>query len=156
MGFFSVFRRRFPDLFHDRTRSAPLEKTAPETIKKLRSELIKSGQLTSDQEDILRSPGQLRDLLEIPGYAMEVVGAYSKVLAEDPRLLRPLSALPYPKTRIEEALQVAMRNASDPGIRRNLDTALEALKDFIPDRDVPTDPEENAKAWFAHRAGQRP
>ena len=151
-----VFRRRFPDLFRDSTRSAPLQQTASEPIKKPRAEPMKSGPLTPDEEEILRSPGKLRDLLEIPSDAMEVVGAYSKVLAEDARFLKPLSALPCPKTRIEEALQIAMRNARDPGIRRILETALDALKDFIPDENVPADPNENAKAWFVHRAGQRP
>jgi hypothetical protein len=146
-----VFRRRFLDLFLDSTPSA----TASEAINKLRAELMKSEPLTPDQEEILRSPGQLRDLLEIPSDAMEVVGAYSKILAEDLRLLKPLSVLPYPKTRIEEALQVALRSARDPGIRRNLEVALDALKDFIPDTNVPADPDENAKAWFAHRAGKR-
>jgi len=151
-----VFRSRFPELFRDSTRSAPFEKTASEVINKLSAELTKSGPLTPDQEEILQSPGQLRDLLEIPSGAMEIVGAYPKLLAEDPRLLKPLSALPYPKTRIEEALKVALRNARDPGIRWSLETGLDALKDFIPDKDVPADPGENARAWFAHRAGQRP
>jgi len=151
-----VFRRRFPDLFRDSKRSAPSDQTASEPLKKLRAELMKSGPLTPDEEEILRSPEELRDLIEIPPDAMEVVGAYSKVLAEDARFLKPLSALPYPKTRIEEALQIAMRNAQDPGIRRNLETALDALKDFIPDENVPADPEENAKAWVVHRAGRRP
>ena len=151
-----VFRRRFPDVFHDSKQSAPLEQAASDPIRKLQAELMKSGPLTPDQEEILQSPGKVRDMLEIPSDAMEVVGDYSKVLAEDARFLKPLSALPYPKTRIEEALQIAMRNARDPEILRNLETALDALKDFIPDRDVPADPEENTKAWFAHRAGQRP
>ena len=151
-----VFRRRFPDLFRDSKRPAPLEQQASEPVKQLRAELMKSGPLTPDQEEILRSPGSLRDLLEIPSDAMEVVGAYSKVLAEDARFLKPLSALPYPKTRIEEALKIAMRNARDPAIRQNLEKALDALKDFIPDENVPADPNENAKAWFVHRSGQRP
>ena len=149
-----VFRRRFPELFRDSKRSAPLEQPTSEPIKKLRAELMKSGPLTPDQEEILESPGKVRDLLEIPSDAMEVVGAYSKVLAEDARLLKPLSALPYPKTRIEEALQIAMRNARDPAILRNLETALDALQDFIPDENVPADREENAKAWFMHRAAR--
>ncbi|HEX9879189.1 MAG TPA: hypothetical protein VGB25_03220 [Candidatus Binatia bacterium] len=37
-----VFRRRFPDLFTDKTRPAPLEKRAAEAIRKLRAELMKS------------------------------------------------------------------------------------------------------------------
>lgn len=98
----------------------------------------------------------MRDLLEIPNDAMEVVGAYSKVLAEDTRLLKPLSSLPYPRAKIEEALQLALHNARDAEIRRDLERAREALKDFIPNANVPADPDENAKAWYMHRAGRGP
>jgi hypothetical protein len=132
------------------------KKRASEVFEELRAKLANTKPVTTDEEEILHSPEKLRDLLEIPNDAMEVVGAYSAVLAEGRRLLKPLSALPYPKTRIEEALQIAMHNARDPGTLRNLEIALDVLKDFIPDSDVPADPEENTKAWFAHRAGQRP
>jgi hypothetical protein len=76
---------------------------------------------------------------------MEVVGAYHRVLAEYPRLLRPVSILPYPKTKIEEALQIATRSARDPEVLRWLDVALQALQDFIPDEDVPADRIENMR-----------
>ena len=142
--------------FRGSKRSALGERTPSEALKELQATLTEAEPLTPEQEEVLRSPGKLRDLLEIPPDAMEVVGAYSKVLTENTRLLKPLSALPYPRTRIEEALEIALRNARDPAIRRNLETARDALKDFIPDELVPADPEENAKAWFMRRAGRRP
>lgn len=155
-----VFRRRFPDLFYDSKRSALFKQTPSETIKELRDELAKSGPLTPDEEEILRSPGKMRDLVEIPHDAMEVIGAFSKVLADDKRLLKPLSALPYPKMRIEEALQVAMTKARDSEVRSevrgDLKKVLDGLRDFIADENVPADSEENAKAWFMHRAGRWP
>lgn len=151
-----VFRRRFSDLFRDNKRSGVSEQTPLQVVKEFLPDLTKSGPLTPDEERILRWPGTVRDLLGIPHDAMEVLGAYGKVLAEDTRFLKPLSALPYPKTRIEEALQIAMQNARDPEIRRSLERALDALKDFIADQNVPADREANARAWFMHRAGRWP
>lgn len=147
-----VFRRRFPDLFPDSKQLAPLELTALERINKLRIELMKSGPLTSFDEKILQSPGTVRDLFEIPSDAMEVIGAYSKVLAEDARPLKPLSTLPYPKTKIEEALQIALQNARDPEILQTLESVRDALRYFIPDENIPTDPEEYLKTWVMRLA----
>ncbi len=142
-----VFERRWPTLF---------EETPSEALQSPRAKLMESGELTLDQEAMLRSPGKLQDALEIPHEAMQVVGAYATVLADDRRFLKPLSTLPYPKASIEQALQTAMRHARDPETRRDLQSALSALQDFIADDKVPADPEENAKAWLMHRPGRWP
>jgi hypothetical protein len=144
----SVFRRRFPNLFRDGTRSASLEKPAPEIIKQLRAELIKSGPLNPDEEELLRSPGKLRDLLKLPDDVMQIIGEYGKVLAKDQRLVRPISLLPYPKDIIKKAIETALQYAEDREIRRHLHAVLFALDDFVPDEKVPDDPEENFKAWW--------
>lgn len=142
-----VFERRWPTLFAE----IPLGQ-----IQSLSAKLVESQEQTRDEGAILRSPGKLQDALEIPHDAMEVVGAYAAVLADDTRLLKPLSALPRSRARIEEALQTAMRHAHDPETLRDLQQALDALQDFIADDKVPADPEENAKAWLLRRAGQWP
>lgn len=124
------------------------------TLPDSRDSLAKSGELTREQQAILGSPTKLHDMIAIPPDSMEILGVYGNTLAEHPGFLKPISALPYPKETIRHAIETALRHASDPAIRKDLQSVLVALDDFVPDDQVPRDYEQNVKAWLEHRGGR--
>ncbi len=75
---------------------------------------------------------------------------------QDPRLLRPLSRLPYPREEIQGALKTALGIAKDETLRNQLETALIFLEDFIPDHEVPQDPDENLNSWLGRKDWKNP
>jgi len=112
-------------------------------------------------ERYLKSSPILRDAVAIPHEEMDIIGDYGKILEnlpakESSKLLHPLSLLPDPKDKIEKALKRALGIAQDKEIRSHLETALIALGDFIPDDEVPEDPEENMKVWLSRKDWKNP
>lgn len=142
-----VFSRKWPSLFNSAKARA---------LEQLQEALETSVQLTSEEKAIVSSPSKLRDMVQIPDDAMQIIGEYGKTLAEDQRLLHPISLLPYPKDTIKKAIETALKCAEDREMRQHLHVVLFALDDFVPDEKVPQDPEENTKAWWVHRSRQGP
>lgn len=140
-----VFRKKWPSLFDS-------EKV--QALKALQKILLKSAELTPEGKAIVKSPIKLHDIVTIPSDAMQIIGEYGQVVAEDKRLLKPFSILPYPKETIKQAIETALQYTQDPEIRQHLHTLLDVLCDFVPDEKVPQDREENVKAWLMNRAGR--
>lgn len=95
-----------------------------------------------------------RDAAKIPLEVANIVGNYGKVLEESSNLgnlLHPLSKLPYPKEKIENALKTALGCVTDEYLSKAYQVALFSLEDFIPDDEVPKNREENKRAWMARR-----
>ncbi len=145
-----VFQRKWPSVFH-------FEKARVEQVQaldRLRTELLKLRELTPEDKEIVKSYTKLQDVIVIPRDAMQIIGEYGMVLTEDSRPLKPISALPYPKETIKQAIETALERAQDFELRQDLHTALDVLQDFIPDETVPKDLEENKNAWLIHRVGR--
>ena len=142
-----VFRKKWPSLFASQRMDA---------LKRLQRTLLKSGKLKPEDKAMVQSVTKLHDLVGIPHDAMQIIDEYGKVLAEDHRHLHPISLLPYPKETVKQAIETALNHARDPEIRQHLNAVLFYLDDFVADEKVPQDPDENAKAWWAHRTGQAP
>ena len=76
------------------------------------------------------SASELRDVLEIPSDAMEIIGVYAKVVAEqfakrienpcDSNQFIPVSMLPYSKKAINQAIETALQHAKDPEMHQSL------------------------------------
>lgn len=130
------------------------DSTKAETLERLQKTLLKSVDLTPKEKAVVGSPIKLHDIVTIPHDAMQIIGEYGKVLADNPRLLRPISLLPYPKDTIKQAIETALKQAQDPDMRESLQVALEALHDFVPDEKVPQNCEEDVKAWLLHRTSR--
>lgn len=96
----------------------------------------------------------LQDFLAFPDEISDIVGEYGNLLDEmirekSGKLLRPLSELPNPKEDIEKAHKTALEIAKDETLKNQLERALIYLEDFIPDDEVPEDPDENLKSWLS-------
>jgi hypothetical protein len=95
--------------------------------------------------------GMLQDAMRIPSETMDIIGDYSKILEnlskESDKLLQPISRLPHPKEKIENALKTALKLARDEKMRSYLQIALTTLDNFVPDEEVPTDPVGNMIVW---------
>lgn len=95
----------------------------------------------------------LRDLMAIPSDVMDMLGEYGRVLAElcdegyGPFL--PASKLPYAKEEIRRAFDVALRIVKDEDMRSPYEICLDRLEHFIPDEEIPEDPQEHLRIWFA-------
>lgn len=105
--------------------------------------------------------GMLQDFLAFPEEVSDIIGEYGLLLDKmgrehNPRLLRPLSGLPYPKEEIEAALTTALGIAKNETLRNRLETALLFLDDFIPDDEVPQDADENLESWLSRKDWQNP
>ncbi len=114
---------------------------------------LKNRQKTSDST--------LQDFLAFPEEVADIIGEYGNLLDEMGReksgkLLRPISSLPYPKEKIEKALKTGLGVAKDETLRNLLETALVNLEDFIPDDEVPEDPDENLRAWLGRKNWEDP
>jgi hypothetical protein len=91
----------------------------------------------------------LQEVAATPPHAMEIVGAYGRLLGDAPSFqVRPESSLPYPKHVIAEALRAALSAISDTASQRALQIGLSELDGFVPDREVPGDPDERATEWL--------
>lgn len=90
----------------------------------------------------IKSSPKLKDAVTIPSDAMDIIGDYGKVLEDLPKFeesgsfFHPISKLPYPKEKIEGALETALKVAKDEKIVEHLKVARTALKTFIPDDEV--------------------
>ena len=90
----------------------------------------------------IKSSPKLKDALTIPSDAMDTIGDYGKVLEslskfeESGNFFHPISKLPHPKEKIENALETALKVAKDEKIIEHLKVARSALKTFIPDSEV--------------------
>jgi len=114
---------------------------------------LKGGQDTDDS--------MLQAFLALPKEVSDIVGGYGTLLNEMGRekkckLLRPLSKLPYPKKKIERALKTALEIAKDETLKNQLELVLVCLEDFIPDDEVPEDPDENFKSWVSRKNWKDP
>jgi len=89
----------------------------------------------------------LEQLATIPPETMQVIEAFSRVMEDAPGQVQPESMLPYPKPVIEGALRTALSTLSDAGSQRGLRLALSVLDTFIPDDQVPEDPDERAMEY---------
>ena len=109
-------------------------------------------------QEILESSSKMHDLTIIPQDTWGILGDYGKLLENLPTTnpLRPLSLLPHPKDKIENALKTAIGTSKDKEIRSVLETNLLFLEDFIPDNEVPKDFEENFKMWCSHKDWKNP
>ena len=93
---------------------------------------------------------------ELPDDVNDIIGAYGKLLDEmgqekDAKPLQPVSRLPYPKAKIEKALKNALKIAKYKPMKKLLEMVLSRLEDFIPDKEVPEDPNENFKSWLSKK-----
>lgn len=116
------------------------------------------GDLKNDQH--IATP-VLQDFLRFPEEVRDIIGEYGKLLEnlaeeETGKLLRPISELPHSKEKIEKALRAALTTAKDKGLRNHLETVLLRLGDFIPDDEVPDDPEENLRLWVMRKDWIKP
>jgi len=103
----------------------------------------------------------LQAFQELPDDVNDIIGAYGKLLDEVEQekgatLLQPLSRLPYPKTKIEKALKSALEIAKYKTMKKLLKMVLARLEDFIPDAEVPKDPDENFKSWLSKKDWKNP
>jgi len=99
---------------------------------------------------------RLKDFLAFPEEARDIIGEYGNLLdemgeEEDAKLLCPISKLPYPKTKIENALKIALGIAKDKTLKKQLEMVMVRLEDFIPDDEVPEDPDDNFKSWLSRK-----
>jgi len=107
------------------------------------------------ERDARRHGVSLEQLAAMPQGVMQIVETFSHQLMEHtPSQVRPESMLPYPKPVIEKALQTALSTLSDAESQRALRVALSELDTFIPDHQVPQDPNERAIEYI-RRLGHR-
>jgi len=95
----------------------------------------------------------IHDLKAISAEDWDIIGAYGEMLGkheeeEQIRLLFPQSELPYPKQKIELALNRALKIAKDENLIVHLETVLVCLEDFIPDDEVPEHSDEHFDEHF--------
>lgn len=96
----------------------------------------------------------LEQLATMPQGVMQIVEAFGRLMEDAPCQVRPESMLPYPKPMIEKALQTALSTLSDAESQHALRAALSELDAFIPDQQVPQDPNERSREYI-RRLGHR-
>jgi hypothetical protein len=106
------------------------------------------------ERDARRHGVSLEQLAAMPQGVMQIVEAFGRLMEDAPSQVRPESMLPYPKPVIEKALQTALSTFSDAESRHALRLALSELDAFIPDQQVPQDPNERALEYI-RRLGYR-
>lgn len=106
------------------------------------------------ERDARRHGVSLEQLAAMPQGVMQVVEAFGRLMEDAPCQVRPESMLPYPKPVIEEALQTALSTLLDAESQHSLRVALSELDAFIPDHQVPKDPNERAIEYI-RRLGHR-
>lgn len=111
----------------------------------------------ADLKDIEKTSKKMfQAFKELPHDINDIIGAYGKLLDEvgqekEAKLLQPLSRLPHPKATIEKALKDALQIAKFKTMNKLLQMILARLEDFIPDEEVPKDPDENFKSWLSRK-----
>jgi hypothetical protein len=144
----SVFQTRWPQVF---------EASERDVFARLARDIASFPTLERQKKRaVVQSTPVLQDMLRIPKECWEIVEKYGEVLANQKRLLKPLSSLPYPKDAIASAIETALSCSSDPELQRHLKDIRFALEDFVPDENLPTDPEKELENWIAHRSKKRP
>lgn len=103
------------------------------------------------KQDARRLGVSLEQVATMPQGALQIVGEFGQLMEHTPCQVRPESMLPYPKPVIEKALQTALSTLSDAESQRALQTALSELDAFIPDHEVPQDPNERAIEYIRRR-----
>ena len=103
------------------------------------------------KEDAKRLGVSLHEVAAAPHRAMQIIEDFSRLMQDTPCQVRPESMLPYPKPVIEEALRKALVTFSDAESRAALQTALSELDTFVPDHEVPEDPNERALQYIRRR-----
>ncbi len=103
----------------------------------------------------------LQDVIAVPEKEMEIIGDYGKTLeelgeVESNKLLKPLSKLPHPKQKIEVTLRKAIGIVKDEKFKLHLERALVFLEDFIPDNEIPEDPDEHLRLWLSRKDWKNP
>jgi tetratricopeptide (TPR) repeat protein len=91
-----------------------------------------------------------RELGRVPHQALDIVGAYGRVLETAGVGVQPESLLPYPRVDIERALNATLSmltDAESPKAAQTIRRGLRELHRFIPDREIPEDREE--ATWLA-------
>ncbi len=96
----------------------------------------------------------LQQVTAVPEGVMQIVATSSKLMEHTPFEVRPESELPYSKPTIEKALQTALSTLSDAESQRALQAALSELDTFIPDHEVPQDPNERAIEYIRRLGGR--
>ncbi len=107
------------------------------------------------KQDARRHGVSLKQLAAMPQGVMQIVETFGQLMERTPCQVRPESMLPYPKPVIEKALQTALSTLTDPESQHALRAALSELDTFIPDHQVPQDPNERAIEYIrclGHRA----
>lgn len=106
------------------------------------------------EQDARRHGVSPKQLAAMPPGVMQIVETFSQLMEHTLCQVRPESVLPYPKPVIEKALQAALSTLSDAENQHALQAALSELDTFIPDHDVPQDPNERAIEYI-RRLGHR-
>jgi hypothetical protein len=122
-----------------------------ELLKRKLPEVRPAPAITELEHDAGRQGVSLGQLSAVPHGVMEIVGTFSQVMEHTPCQVRPESMLPYPKPVIENALRTALSALTDSASQQALRTALSELDTFIPDQQVPRDPEERAIEYIRRR-----
>jgi len=128
-------------------------------LTQLRTDALNWG-LTSEQADKPITPTMLRELYSLPKEDLDIVGNYGqivqKVIELQPGPLYPVSELLDPKETIRQSIENLLKLVQDPNYRNDLEMGLFLLNNFIPDEEVPNDPEENRRKWIMLRFGHNP
>lgn len=74
------------------------------------------------------------------------LGDTDKLLALGPRI-RSESELPHPVARIRQALETALERVDDADFAERFRVGLVLLREYVPDGQVPTDPEANRREF---------
>ena len=116
----------------------------------------------ADLKDIEKTSEKMfQAFKELPDDVNNIIGAYGRLLDEmgqqkDSKLLQPISSLPYSKDKIEKALKDALEISKYKTMRKLLEMVLARLEDFLPDEEVPEDPDKNFRSWLSKKDWEDP
>ncbi|HKX29346.1 MAG TPA: hypothetical protein VJ302_16740 [Blastocatellia bacterium] len=119
----------------------------------LRTHMVESGTMTCENADHLITLAAAQSLFSASQEEVDIVSEYGKLLEDESGPLRPISELPYPKETIRLAIENLLVRVQDPVYSRSLRMGLFCLDNFIPDEEVPRDPDENQRKWMMLRFG---
>ena len=125
----------------------------------LQADAVKNWDNTPEQDDRVITPEMLRDLYSLPKEDLDIVGNYGQIVQEvielQPGPLYPVSKLLDPKETIRQSIENLLKLVQDPTYRQDLEMGLFLLENFIPDEEVPDDPDENRQKWMMLRCGHK-
>jgi len=126
----------------------------------LKADALKNWGMTAEQVDRLITPEMLRELYSLPKEDLDIVGNYGHIVQEvielQPGPLYPISELLDTKETIRQSIENLLMLVQDPNYKNDLEIGLFFLDNFIPDEEVPADPEENRRKWVILRFGHNP